>query len=335
MSRTYLESLNQMLKQLLSEDERIYVLGEDILDPYGGAFKVTRGLSSKFPDKVVATPISEASLAGIAIGMAMRGLKPILEIMFGDFITLCADQIINHASKFQTMYSQQVNVPLVIRTPMGGGRGYGPTHSQSLEKHFLGTPYLNIVAPSHFHDPGNLLRYSIMEDTKPTLFIEQKLLYSKKLLTDVEAPLSVKQETRNSDYSTAVVRNYEASTYSQDVTLISYGGISRLLEPVLKKLYKEEIRVLSYLPSLISSPSIDYLLSQLDSSSKVIIVEESTECFNWGAEIAAQIAYKFKGCNSIKRIAANPTIIPAARHLEKKMLPSVESIEQAIIEELM
>ena len=154
----YLNSLNQALRELLKENKGVYIIGEDIRDPYGGAFKVTKGLSLDFPDRVLNTPISEAAIVGIATGMAMRGLKPIVEIMFGDFITLAADQIVNHATKFNMMYANKVNVPLVIRTPMGGGRGYGPTHSQSLEKYFLGVPGLSVIAPSHFHNPGELLK---------------------------------------------------------------------------------------------------------------------------------------------------------------------------------
>ena len=114
----------------------MYLIGEDMLDPYGGAFKVTKGVSSKFPERVITTPISESAIIGLGTGMAMRGMLPVVEIMFGDFLTLCTDQIVNSATKFPLMYKDRVAVPLVIRTPMGGGRGYGPTHSQSLEKMF-------------------------------------------------------------------------------------------------------------------------------------------------------------------------------------------------------
>ena len=127
---------------MLKEHDEVILYGEDLLDPYGGAFKVTKGLSTKFPDRVLPTPISEAAMIGMAGGMAIGGLRPIVEIMFGDFLTLCADQIINHASKFRYMYNDQVCVPIVIRAPMGGGRGYGPTHSQSIESLFKGVPFL-------------------------------------------------------------------------------------------------------------------------------------------------------------------------------------------------
>ncbi len=174
---TILEALNAALQNALASDERVVIMGEDILDPYGGAFKVTRGLSDSFPDRVITTPISEAGIVGVAAGMALRGLLPVVEIMFGDFITLIADQVINHAAKFRWMYNNQVRVPIVIRTPMGGRRGYGPTHSQTMEKFFIGVPGLRVLAPNTFSDPGDLLSKAIFEDNDPVLFIENKLLY--------------------------------------------------------------------------------------------------------------------------------------------------------------
>ena len=173
---TYLENLNGGLRELLETTNDVVIFGEDLMDPYGGAFKVTRGLQHDFPQRVLTTPISEAALTGLASGMALRGLRPVLEIMFGDFTALCMDQIINHASKFRIMYNDQVRVPITIRTPMGGGRGYGPTHSQSIEKLFLGIPDLRIVSPSIFYESGRLLKQAVADDM-PVLFVEHKLLY--------------------------------------------------------------------------------------------------------------------------------------------------------------
>ena len=126
-SLTVLGSLNQALHELMDAEKDVFLLGEDILDPYGGAFNVCQGLSSRFPERVLTTPISEAAIVGVAVGMALRGMRPIAEIMFGDFLTLAADQWINHAAKFAWIYNDQVSVPLVIRTPMGGKRGYAAT----------------------------------------------------------------------------------------------------------------------------------------------------------------------------------------------------------------
>ena len=141
----YIESVREALNRCLANDDRVILLGEDICDPYGGAFKVTKGLSTRFPARVINTPLSEPSITGVAVGMALRGLHPVLEIMFGDFLTLCSDQIVNHAGKFRWMYNDTVTVPLVIRTPMGGYRGYGPTHSQNTERLLFGFPGIRIV----------------------------------------------------------------------------------------------------------------------------------------------------------------------------------------------
>ena len=154
----YARALGDTLRHTLESDPRVVVLGEDILDPYGGAFKVTRGLSTDFPTRVRATPISEAAITGVSAGLALAGFRPIAEIMFGDFLPLCFDQIANHIAKYGAMYNGAATCPVVIRTPSGGGRGYGPTHSQSLEKHFLGVPHLRVVAGSLWHDPVDAVR---------------------------------------------------------------------------------------------------------------------------------------------------------------------------------
>ncbi len=179
---TILESLNRGLRTCLEESDQVYVIGEDVLDPYGGAFKVTRGLSTDYPERVITTPVSEAGIVGVGVGMALRGLYPVIEIMFGDFISLTVDQLINHAAKFRWMSNDQVRVPLVVRTPMGGRRGYGPTHSQSLEKHLLGAPGLRVVAATALGDAGDLLRKVVLEDDDPVLFLEHKALYAKQII---------------------------------------------------------------------------------------------------------------------------------------------------------
>ena len=175
-AETQLESINRALKEWMTADPTVVLIGEDIRSPYGGAFKVTRGLSDTFPDRVLNTPISEAAIVGIGNGLALAGRRPIVEIMFGDFLALCFDQILNHAAKFYAMYNRQVFNPLVIRTPMGGGRGYGPTHSQNLEKHFVGVPGLRVLVLHGRVRIGAL--YRTLRDTKdPVLIIENKLLY--------------------------------------------------------------------------------------------------------------------------------------------------------------
>src|SRR5439155_1315828 len=148
------DNLNGALHRLFERDPRVYLLGEDLLDPYGGAFKISRGLSDRYPDRVLATPLSEGGFVGVANGLALCGDKAIVEIMFGDFIALSFDQIVNFATKSVSMYGRTLPLHLVVRCPVGGNRGYGPTHSQSPQKHFIGVPHLGLYELSPFHYNG-------------------------------------------------------------------------------------------------------------------------------------------------------------------------------------
>jgi len=334
MMKSYLQSLNDALHDLFESDERIYLIGEDLLDPYGGAFKVSKGLSSKYPQRVIPTPISEAGITGIGAGMALRGFRPIVELMFGDFITLATDQIINHVAKFSQMYNAQVNVPLVIRTPMGGGRGYGPTHSQAIEKLYLGIPNLMVVAPSQFHDSGNLLRRAVAEDN-PVLFIEHKLLYPCGLVLENDSELEVETRLDKRGFPVAVAKNFTSD--HADVAIITYGGTSLMVEKLMRSLHTEEINVVSCFPSLISSVPVSVLSDIVKTCGRVILIEEGTGLFGWTAEMAAQL-YGSVGkylSKPIKRVYAHDSVIPAAKHLENMVLPSKAAIEQAIEELLL
>ncbi|MFN3979108.1 MAG: dehydrogenase E1 component subunit alpha/beta [Caldilinea sp.] len=354
---SYLESLRQSLHTILEEDSTALVLGEDILDPYGGAFKVTKGLSTRFPDRVRTTPICEATIVGMSVGMALRGLHPIAEIMFGDFVALAADQIVNHAAKYPAMYNGQVAVPLVIRTPMGGGRGYGPTHSQSLERLFLGIPHLKIVAASHLHDAGALLR-QVVADREPVIFVEHKLLYPLALVRGegrrarreterlrdwrlgVEdwAPVrgdGVLQMAEGVDrfgYPVALARNY-GDDETPDVTVIAYGGMSRLLAPLLIEMAAEEIRMLACLPTCISPLDAAPLVWAAAQSGRVLVAEESPAAFGWGAEVATQV-HALAGDRlyaPVARLGAAPTVIPAAKPLEDMVLPSQAMLAAQVV----
>ena len=332
---TYLESLRRALHAILADNERAIVLGEDILDPYGGAFKLTLGLSSRFPDRVLTTPISEAAIVGVGVGLALRGWRPIVEIMFGDFVALAADQLINHAAKYGAMYNGQVCVPLVVRAPMGGGRGYGPTHSQSLERLFLGIPHLTVLAPSHVHDAGSLLQAAVADDG-PVLFVENKLLYPQPLLLAAETALADGGMLRRGDavdrcgYPLVSLRNY-AEGETPDVTVITYGGMSRLLVEVMQAMALEEVRILACLPASISPLDAAPLVAAAHESGRLLIVEESQAAFGWGAEVAAQVAAQVPAL-AVRRLGSQPTVIPAARPLEEQVLVSAAAIEDAVLE---
>lgn len=326
---TYLESLRSGLYDAFELSNQVVIIGEDIQDPYGGAFKITKGLSSKFPDRVFNAPISEAGFTGLSVGLAIRGMLPVVEIMFGDFITLCADQIINHMTKFSSMYPG-VSVPIVIRTPMGGGRGYGATHSQSLEKLFFGIPNLKIISPSLAHNPGELLKFSILVETGPLLFIENKTLYSKTLLINNTEDIYVR--TINEKFPISVLTNTQSEKY--DIHVISYGGPSLSIFNIMKKLIEDEISIKSIFPSLISPFELDSIFQEIKDAKKILIVEDGSEGFNWGSEVACQI-YESSFFNlekPIKRLSAKDEIIPCADKLEKEILVTEEKIEKFIME---
>jgi pyruvate/2-oxoglutarate/acetoin dehydrogenase E1 component len=342
---TVLESLNSGLHKAMRADSRVYILGEDVLDPYGGAFKVTRGLSTAFPERVLTTPISEAGIVGVGSGMALRGLRPVVEIMFGDFVTLIADQVINHAAKFRYMYNEQVRVPLVIRTPMGGRRGYGPTHSQSLEKLFLGMPGLRIVAPTALGDPGELLAQSILSTQDPLVFVENKLLY----LLPLQDADSLKEfnveATGTSQDGTGLDGSGEGMGYpvyrlslrgapAPTLTLAAYGYMAELArQAALRLAYEHEIFVELVVPTQIAPLEIESCLTSLRKTRRLVSIEEGSRPLGWGAELAA-LAVEALGPEllAVRRVAAQHTPIPASQPLETAMLPGVETIIQAALQ---
>ncbi|MEA3349641.1 MAG: transketolase C-terminal domain-containing protein, partial [Chloroflexota bacterium] len=327
---TVLQSLNAALHQALSTDERTLVMGEDILDPYGGAFKVTKGLSDAFPQRVLTTPISEAGIVGVAAGMALRGLRPVVEIMFGDFITLIADQLINQIAKFRWMYNDQVRVPLVIRTPMGGRRGYGPTHSQSLEKLYLGVPGLRVLAPSALGNPGELLAQAIAADD-PVLFIENKLLY----LTPLQDADSLSEFNLTSftspngcgDGYTLTVRGAPPP----ELTIAAYGYMAELARQAVRTLaYQHEIFAELVLPTQLAPFDIEPILDSTRRTRRLLVAEEGTFTLGWGAEVVARAAESMgSNLRAVQRVAALDTPIPASVQLENVVLPGVNDIVAA------
>ncbi|KAF0135270.1 MAG: hypothetical protein FD145_96 [Candidatus Saganbacteria bacterium] len=332
---TYAQSISQALDYKLKKDKNVILLGEDVCDPYGGAFKITKGLSTKYPDQVINTPMSEWALTGLAAGLAMRGIRPILEIMFGDFLTLCADQLINHATKFGWMYKGKVTVPMVIRTPMGGRRGYGPTHSQTLEKLFLGIPGLKIIAPSHFHDPGEQLIKAI-EDNDPVLFIENKVLYTREI-DELENGHIFDYSARKSkdEYETIILSNNDFKEHQ--VTVLTYGGMLPWVTVALNELLLEdEVTSEIIVPSYINKASMPEILESVEKTGRLVIVEEGTLFNGWGAEMAAQVINDgFELLESpVKRVAAKNVPIANTKILEDAVLPQVVDIKKAVEEVL-
>jgi pyruvate/2-oxoglutarate/acetoin dehydrogenase E1 component len=329
---TVLEALNAALIESMAHSERVFLLGEDVLDPYGGAFKVTRGLSTNYPDRVLTTPVSEAGIVGVGVGMALRGLRPVVEIMFGDFLALAADQLINHAAKMRWMSGDQVTVPLVVRTPMGGRRGYGPTHSQSLEKHFLGAPGLRVVAVSALEDPGGLLRYAILDDDDPVLFVEHKLLYASPVMSLESMPEFevLKFGGRYPSYRIAV-----ASSPPPSLTIVTYGYMAELaLQAVQRLAYEHEVLGELIVLTQLSPFDLEMVFEYVQETKNLLTLEEGSSCLGWGAEVVALASEQIGSGLRTKRLGARNMPIPAAGPLEADVLPGVEDIIRAVAEHL-
>jgi pyruvate/2-oxoglutarate/acetoin dehydrogenase E1 component len=323
--------LNETLHELFAEREDVFLLGEDVLDPYGGAFKVTQGLSDRFPDRVLTTPISEGGLFGVAAGMALRGQRPILEIMFGDFIALGFDQIVNGISKFREMYDQQVTVPLLVRTPMGGRRGYGPTHSQSLEKLLLGVPNICVVAASECHDLRALLHAAVLDD-RPVFFIENKLMYGRPNRRPVDGHVG-ELACRETGVRYPAL-SFSGGSFAEDTaTIVTYGGmVPIVLDAVTELILEHEIFCEVIALSQLAPLELDPVLESVSRTGALVTVEEGTLTGGFGAEVAARVQELAWSDlrRPVLRVAARDGIIPAARSLEDAFLPGAADVVEAV-----
>jgi len=316
---SFAQAIRDAIAEEMRRDENVFLMGEDIAQ-YGGAFKVTRDIVDEFgPDRVRNTPISEGGFVGVAIGAGLLGSRPIVEIMFMDFILLALDQIVNQAAKFHYVYGEQAKVPLVIRTPGGGGRSYGPTHSQSLEAHFMHTPGIKIAAPSNPADAKGLLKTAVRDDN-PVLFLESKVLYPVKG--------GVPDGERLVPFGRA-----EIVAEGDDVTIIAY---SRMVHEAVKA-----ANIL--LDDGISAQVIDLLtLAPLDEGTiidsvkrtgKVVIVEEGTRTAGVAAEIGFRIfeqIYDYLEA-PIKRVTCPDIPVPCSPVLEGAALPNAERIVASVL----
>lgn len=323
--------LNAALEQLLQKSPNMVLVGEDIRDPYGGAFKVTKGLSEKFPEQVMNMPISEAGMIGVGIGLAMNGVKPVVEIMFGDFISLGFDQILNHAAKYNDMYAGQVNVPILIRIPSGGGRGYGATHSQSLEKFFVGIPGVNLIALSPLVDCKELL-LRIEEDMKaPTLLIENKGMYGNQQMAVYKNRVD-KFYVEETKHKFPIIKLTLDKEETADALIITYGGMLAVaMEAAMRLLIEEELLV--DIVSLTKIAPIEYeQLSECIGEEKFIFtLEEGTRCSGWGAEVVSGLCERLQG-RRFGRFGAKDCAISCNREEEKEILPNATLVINKIKE---
>jgi 2-oxoisovalerate dehydrogenase E1 component len=315
-------ALNRAYHGLVAEGA--YMIGEDILDPYGGAFKVTKGLSSRFPEQVLGTPISEAAIVGVGIGLSIMGSAAYVEIMFGDFVTNIFDQLISNASKFFHMYAFQISVPVRVRTPMGGKRGYGPTHSQSLEKHLVGIDNIAVFALTSLEDPGAALT-AIHELPAPAIIIESKVDYGRHLWQG------------NPDYGTAKAGGALGTIVlsplrrKANVTVAAYGDTAREIADQLKEIFLESDCVVELVvPISIHPLDLKPVLESARQTGLIVVVEDGSVAFGIGSEMLTQLCEILPGL-VFARVGAEPVPVPSILALEKDLLPSVRKLVAALL----
>jgi pyruvate dehydrogenase E1 component beta subunit len=328
-----LDNLNGALHTLLADDPSLYLLGEDVLDPYGGAFKVTAGLSTKHPDQVLATPISENGIVGVANGLALTGNRAIVEIMFGDFATLCFDQILNVAAKSVSMYGRRLRVPVVVRCPMGGNRGYGPTHSQSLQKHFIGIPDLRLCELSPWHDSLPVLR-RMLDDGRPGMFFESKPVYAERSVTAGPIDDLFGLEHAGPDGTWARARSVVGT--GRCLLIVPGGVAARALAAARTLLMEDEIDVTVLVASQLHPLEPGPVLADVAQAEHVFVAEESTPGGTWGAEVSYRLTEK---CwtdlrHPVGVISSADAVVPAARHLERRVVLQTQDIIDRIREQV-
>lgn len=315
--KTFTVTIRETLAAELARDPSVLLMGEDI-GAYGGAFGVTKGLLDTFgPARIRDTPISEQALIGTAIGAATAGLRPVVEIMFMDFITLAVDQLTNLAAKLYYIY--QLPCPLVVRTPTGGGRGYGATHSQTLERLFTGTPGLNIAAPSTAADASGLLQTAI-RGSSPVIFLEHKLLYPLRWQMGASLPPPT-------PFGRATI------THSgENVTLIAWSYMAHLCLAAAQQLAAEGITAEVVDLRTLAPLDTETIVAAACKTGRVLIVEEGPKTGGFGAEIAARIfeaAYDSLDA-PIRRLAGPDCPIPASKTLEAVCIPDIPAIATAV-----
>ena len=324
-----LTNLNKAIHICMERYPDLFFIGEDILDPYGGAFKVSKGLSSEYGERVISTPISELGLTGFANGLVLSGRKAIVEFMFGDFIFLAFDQIINFAAKTVSMYGENISHPIIFRCPVGGNRGYGPTHSQSVQKFFMGIPNLVLFELSPCHNTIDIMPI-IIANGIPSILFESKTLYSKQMInTGNYGDLFIHKKINN-------MTSHVFIDDDIDALLICGGSMIYDCLNVIKKLFLEhEISVHIVNPFCIYPFDVEIIKPLIESNSKVFTVEEGTVGGSWGSEVCSRIHEKFNN-QDIKttQICSKDEIIPSSKHLEKEMLINEEKILNCMLKNL-
>lgn len=320
---TYRDALNLALKEEMLRDPSMVIWGEDVAF-YEGSFKVTRGLLAEFGERRVKdTPISENTIVGVAIGAAMGGLRPVVELMTVNFAFLAMDQIINHMTKIRYMFGGQVNLPMVIRAPGGGGSQLAAQHSQSLETFFMHTPGMYVAVPATPADAKGLLKSAIRNEN-PVMFLEHELLYNSKGDVSDDPELLIP------------FGKCDIKRSGKDVTIVAYSRMTILALAAAEELAKENIACEVVDLRTLSPLDTETFVQSVKKTGRAVVVEECWRTCGLGAEIATRI---YDHCfdsllSPVQRVSGLDVPMPYSRKLEKLCIPQVEDIVKAVKEAL-
>ena len=313
----YRDALRLALGDAMREDERVFVIGEEV-GRYGGAYGVTRGLLEEFgPERVLDTPISEAAIVGAAVGAAMSGLKPVAELMYVDFVGLAMDQLGNQAAKIRTMFGGRTGVPMVLRTQGGTGRSAGAQHSQSLEGHVWHTPGLRLALPATVHDAYHLLRQSLARPD-PVVFVEHKALYATVAEVDLDEPPP--------PWGRAAVRRR-----GDDLVIVTYSRQVHCALEAARALAVDGIEATVIDLRTLNPLDVDAVREAVEPVGRAMVVSEAPLTCGPAAELAARVAeecFDFLE-RPVARVAGEDVPISVAAELERAAVPSPASIARA------
>lgn len=316
---TYREAVREAIREEIIRDDRVFMMGEDI-GVYGGAFGVSRGLVEELgPERIKDTPISEVGIMGAGVGAAVTGMRPIVELQFSDFITIGMDQLVNQAAKIRYMFGGKAKVPLVVRTPSGGGTGAAAQHSQSLEAWVAHVPGLKVVQPSTPYDVKGLLKAAVRDDN-PVVFYEHKLLYN------------IKGDVPEDDYVIPLGKA-DIKREGRDVTVVATAMMVHKALNAAETLAKEGVSVEVVDPRTLVPLDEETIIQSVKKTGRLVVVHEAVKRGGFGGEIVSVVAESeaFDYLDApIKRVAALNVPMPFSTLLEQHVIPDEEKIIQAI-----
>jgi len=311
---TYREALNQALREEMERDSSVFLLGEDV-GLYGGSFKVTDGLLAEFgSERVLDTPIAEGSIVGMAVGAAMAGLRPVVELMTVNFALLAMDQIVNHAAKIRYMFGGKAKVPMVIRAPGGGGQQLAAQHSQSLEAYFLHCPGLKVVCPAFPEEAKGLLKEAIRDDD-PVMFLEHEALYGSK------------GEVPAGQYTTPLGKA-KIIREGKDISIVSFSRMAVLGLKAAQELSQEKIEAEVIDLRSLNPLDVKTIIASIKKTGRAVVVEEGWKTGGVGGEIVSLIMENgFDYLDApVRRISGQDVPMPYAKNLEKLAIPQLDDI---------